>query len=92
MDITFDQAKSVANLKKHGLTLGDAGFIDWDTLMTKKDVRREYAETRMIGYAFIGERLHCVVYTDRGNKRRIISLRKANNRELEDYVSDNEIR
>jgi uncharacterized DUF497 family protein len=40
----------------------------------------------MIGYALQGERLYCVVFTDRGTVRRIISLRKANNREIMRYV------
>ena len=40
----------------------------------------------MIGYAYIGLRLYCVVYTDRGDERRIISLRKANSREVKRYA------
>jgi len=36
----------------------------------------------MIGYAPILTRVYCVVFTDRGNIRRIISLRKANKREV----------
>lgn len=40
----------------------------------------------MIGYALMGDRLYCVVFTDRGEIRRIISLRKANNREIKKYV------
>lgn len=40
----------------------------------------------MIGYAFIGMRLYCVVFTDRDNERRIISLRKANSREVKHYA------
>jgi len=38
-------------------------------------------------YAYIGLRLYCVVYTDRDDQRRIISLRKANNREIKNYAS-----
>jgi len=41
----------------------------------------------MIGYAPIGERVFCVVFTDRGDQRRIISLRKANAREVKRYAS-----
>ena len=55
-------------------------------MYAKQDKRFDYVETRMLGYAFIGERLYCVVYTDRGSNRRIISLRKANNREKKSYA------
>lgn len=62
-------------------------MIKWDTLLAKKDDRKDYGEKRMIGYALIDDRLYCVVFTDRGSERRIISLRKANQREVKYYVS-----
>ena len=40
----------------------------------------------MIGYAPISDRVYCVVYTDRDNERRIVSLRKANKREVKRYA------
>jgi uncharacterized DUF497 family protein len=40
----------------------------------------------MIGYAYMGLRLMCVVFTDRGDERRVISLRKANSREVKRYA------
>lgn len=60
--------------------------LEWETLWSIKDTRHDYGETRMIGYALIESRLYCVVFTDRGNERRIISLRKANQREVRNYV------
>jgi hypothetical protein len=44
----------------------------------------------MIGYALMGDRLYCVVYTDRGSQRRNISLRKANNREIRRYAGNHD--
>jgi uncharacterized DUF497 family protein len=41
MGITFDLAKDKANLKKHGVSLAEARLIEWDTLYTKIDTRRE---------------------------------------------------
>ena len=55
--------------------------------MDMKDTRRDYGETRMIALCAIGERLYCVVYVDREDARRIISLRKANYREVMDYAN-----
>lgn len=89
MKLTFDPRKDASNQAKHGLSLGMAEELDWDTLECKPDTRREYGEPRQIGYAIAGNRLYCVVFVDRPadapTERRIISLRKANNREVSQY-------
>ena len=55
-------------------------------MLTKEDFRFEYQEKRYIGYGKLDGRLMCVIYTERKpNKIRIISFRKANNREKEYY-------
>ncbi len=91
MKLTFDQHKNGVNLAKHGLALELAEELDWDTLECKPDTRREYGEPRQIGYAIAGDRLYCVVFVDRPAdapaERRIISFRKANNREVKSYGS-----
>ena len=87
MEIEFDQNKDKSNISKHqGVSLKLAENIEWQTLLAKEDTRHQYGEKRMIGYAYIGLRLFCVVYTDRENIRRIISLRKANKREVKYYA------
>jgi uncharacterized protein len=86
MNITFDASKDALNLAKHGVALAEAGHLEWDTLWAKLDWRHDYGELRMVGIGYIGLRLFCVVFTDRGNERRIISLRKANAREVADYA------
>jgi uncharacterized DUF497 family protein len=86
MDITFDLTKDEINKEKHGVSLVKAMLIEWDTLYAFEDDRKEYGETRMRGYAYIGQRLHCVVFVDRDDARRIISLRKANQREVKQYA------
>lgn len=89
MEITYDSAKDVVNQAKHGVSLALACQLEWDTLWAEQDSRRNYGESRMIGYVLLGVRLYCVVFTDRGEQRRIISLRKANPREVNRYVSEN---
>ena len=89
MDITFDPVKGAANVAKHGVSLALAKDLDWETLCAKPDTRQVYGEARLIGYALMGTRLFCVVFTDRGADRRIISLRKANAREVYRYVANN---
>jgi uncharacterized protein len=86
MKLTYDNGKNTSNFAKHGIALADASLIEWDTLWAKPDVRRNYAEPRMIGFAYIGLRLFCVVFVDCGDVRRIISLRKANFREVNRYA------
>jgi hypothetical protein len=88
VQITYDTFKDAANLAKHGVSLALAAQLEWDSLWAKPDVRRDYGEMRMIGYAIAGDRLFCVAYTDRGTERRIISLRKANSREVKRYVEN----
>jgi uncharacterized DUF497 family protein len=88
MKIIFDEAKDSASLSKHGLSLSEAKKLEWDDALIWQDVRRDYGEMRMIALGVIGERLYCVVYVDREEVRRIISLRKANNKEQIFYVSN----
>jgi uncharacterized DUF497 family protein len=87
MEITFDPDKDVANVAKHGVSLSLAAELDWEWLLVKPDTRRDYGEMRMVGYAPIGSRVFCVVFTDRSEERRMISLRKANTREVKYYAS-----
>ncbi len=86
VNITFDPVKDAMNRTKHGLSLALTVDLEWDMLVGAPDTRRDYGEQRMIGFAPIGNRVYCVVFTDRGNERRVISLRKANSREVKRYV------
>ncbi len=86
MEITFDPAKDKANQTKHGVSLGLATELDWSEVLVKPDTRRDYGELREIGYGVIDSRLYCVVFTQRNDHMHIISLRKANRREVQNYV------
>ncbi len=86
MEIDYDLTKDEVNQAKHGVSLAEARLLEWDELLAKPDRRSSYGETRYIGYAPLGTRLYCVVFTDRASTRRIISLRKANSREVHRYV------
>ena len=92
MDIEFDHRKDAINIAKHGISLILAKDLNWNSLWATIDNRFDYGETRWVGYAYLGSRLYCVVYTNRRHSRRIISLRKANKREVIDYVHNNEVR
>ena len=87
MDIEFDPNKDAINCEKHGLSLAEAAQLEWETLIAEPDERSPHGEQRMVGFVLMGDRLHCVVYTDRDVVRRIISLRKANTREVKRYAN-----
>ena len=87
---TFDPAKSDANWRKHGVSLRLAASIDWPEVWSAPDDRRDYGELREIGYAPIDGYLYCVVFTQRGGTFRVISLRRANSREVKRYVEQTE--
>jgi uncharacterized protein len=88
MNIAFDPKKDAINQIAHGISLELAAQLDWDTLQSKPDTRRDYGELRNIGYAIMDSRLYCVVYVDRDDVRRVISLRKANDREVTKYAKN----
>lgn len=88
MNVTFDPAKDAINVAKHGVSLALAGELEWEALLTWPDTRRDYGEPRMVGLAPWGTRLYYLVYVDRSEGRRIISLRKANDREVKTYVAN----
>lgn len=80
----WDDAKRQANLAKHGVDFATIDAFDWETALIDPDTRG--AEPRWIASGFIGSRLHVAVYAMRGTRRRIISLRKANAREVRKHA------
>lgn len=86
MKIEFDPSKDAANQTKHGISLALAAELDWDAALVWVDERFEYAEARMIALAPKTQILYYVAFVDRGEARRIISLRWANRREVKHYV------
>lgn len=88
MRIEFDPVKDTANQTKHGLSLAMASELDWEAALVWVDARFEYNETRMIALVPETGMLYYVAFVDRGEVRRIISLRRANRREVKHYVEN----
>lgn len=74
--------KAEANIAKHGVSFEEVRGFDWTTAIEAEDTRYDYGETRIQALGLIGDRHHVLVYTRRGDTIRVISLRKANRREL----------
>ena len=86
MQFEWDEAKSEACFLARGFdfTYAAQAFFDPDRLV-RADTRRLYGEDRYQLLGKIGQRLFAVVYTPRQGAMRIISARKANQREVTHY-------
>lgn len=90
MRYVFDAEKLAANVAKHGVWFSAAEDFDWETAMVAVDDCQRYAETRFVAIGLIGVRLHVMVFTLRETTVRLISLRRANSREVRRYVEAQE--
>lgn len=81
MKIEFDPDKRALTLEHRGLDMAQAGEIFDGSTLTIADDRKDYDEERFITIGRLEGRMVVVVWTPRGVARRIISLRKANDRE-----------
>jgi uncharacterized DUF497 family protein len=82
----FDSGKDATNMSKHGLSLAAAAELSWDAALVWIDDRADYGEVRMVALAPLGDILCFVAFVDREPARRVISLRRANRREVNHYV------
>lgn len=85
MNLSFDAAKSERNLATRGISFENAGEFAWNSALIVEDLRRPYGEQRYQALGLIGNRLHMLVFTPRERKAHVISLRKANKREIKRY-------
>lgn len=85
MLIEFDPRKDAANQAKHGVSLALGAELEWDDALAWVDDRIQYGESRIVGLAPHAGIIYYVAFVDRGNVRRIISLRRANRREVKYY-------
>ena len=84
----FDPAKDLINRHKHGVSLALGEILFTGQHVTVLDDRFDYGEARQVAFGFVQKRLCVCVYVDRGPDRRIISLRKANQREVQRYAQN----
>jgi uncharacterized DUF497 family protein len=85
MGYVFDPAKDAINRTKHGVSLALAEILFAGSYAATTDNRFDYGEVRQVAFGLISDRLFVCVYVDRQTERRIISLRKANKREVNRY-------
>ena len=87
MELSYDEEKRRRTLIERGIDFARAEEIFSGTEFTWIDDRAEYGETRFNTFGLLDGRLVVLTWTIRDTKRRIISMRKANEREQKRYQS-----
>lgn len=85
MNIEYDHNKNDKNIKERGLSFELFLQFDLNTAKIVEDTRYSYPEKRFQVYGEINKRLYVAVITPIRNGVRVISLRKANKREVKRY-------
>lgn len=88
MRITFDSVKREKTLVERGLDFVRSKEVFEGVTVTTDDDRLDYGERRRVTVGYLDGRIVVVVWTPRGQARRIISMRKANEREIAKFDQD----
>jgi uncharacterized DUF497 family protein len=87
MDFEWDAAKSSRNLAERGFGFDAAALIFEGPVIEWCDVRHTWGEARIVAVGAVSGVMLAVIYTDRGDVRRIISARRARKKEIELWQS-----
>ncbi|MBP9714652.1 MAG: BrnT family toxin [Sterolibacterium sp.] len=86
MQIEFDPGKRDRTLTERGLDFARADEVFAGVNVTVEDARLDYGEPRFTTVGVLDGRMIVMVWTPRGAARRIISMRKANEREIAKFT------
>lgn len=85
MKLDWDKTKRDETLAERSLDFVDVAFLDWKRALTIKYLRQPYPEKRFITFGEIKGRLCVIAWCERDDALRVISMRKANAREVKKY-------
>ena len=85
MRVSFDPKKDEQTREARGFPLAVGAEVISNAVATILDDRRDYGEDRFIAFGYVGDRLFVCVFTMRDITYHIISVRKANDREVARY-------
>ncbi len=85
MIFEWDSDKDKKNRRDHNVSLAIAELMFDGPVIIDQDDRFEYGEERQVARGLIAGHVFVCVFTDRGEVRRIISLRRATKREADAY-------
>ena len=86
MRITFDPVKNERNVRLRGLSFEQVADFAFDSALFAVDDRKEYHETRFVAMGLLGSRVQVLCFIEMPDGIRVISLRKANSREVNRYA------
>ena len=86
MEISFDPCKNERNVQERGLSFESAADFEFGTALVHVDNRREYGELRYVALGKLHGRLHVLCFAETPEGIRVISLRKANDREVKHHA------
>ena len=85
MELEWDEAKRESNLAKHGFDLAVSQELFADYFVEPLDTRQDYGEERWTALGMIRGLVVVLVYTERDDTLRPISLRRATSQERSIY-------
>jgi len=86
----WDDEKASANIREHGVSFAQAAIAFRDPFAVEwLDERESYGEERSVLLGMVGSQLVIVVYTERGDRIRIISSWRATRHEQDHYYRQN---
>jgi uncharacterized protein len=84
--ITAGRAKNEPNIREQNLPFDSAAQFDFERTLVQTDARQEHGETRYVALGNLRGRLRVLCFTETPNGMRVISFRKANDREVRNYA------
>ncbi len=88
IEFEWDESKNISNFYKHNIGFDDAkNIFDDSNRIETEDIRKDYGEKRFITTGKVFNTIFVVVYTVRENRIRLISARRADRNERNDYNS-----
>ena len=84
--VSFDPEKNARNVRERSLSFDEAAQFEFETALVRTDERREYGETRYVALGNLRDRLHVLCFTETEEGIRVVSFRKANDREVNRYA------
>ena len=85
MEVSFDPVKNARNVELRGLSFERVVEFEFETALFSPDRRQDYGEVRIRALGWLGKRLHALVFAETRRGIRVVSFRKANEREVTIY-------
>lgn len=86
MKFEWDAAKARINQTKHRVKFDIVSRFDFANALISVDDLIDHGEERLVATGLIDADVYVLVYVERPDSLRVISLRKATRREIEEYV------